>query len=210
MSLLLHYRGYLAAFHRLELHHRGPRCRQSGSKSPANPQVRRGTNCVAGRLLQASLPRPGRTWPVRSWRCLLRQALVPTFKLSLPNRRALEHAMRTSRSGCLVTSPTGQRDPSRAPSRLIVEQICRPTPWPSRTTGEGAGCAQLTPEGLAGPLELLATATPRVSRPLARLLQRRDHSRLTYPSRELEPLVPNEVIPTTECSDRAPPNLGTS
>ena len=92
--------------------------------------------------------------------------------------------MRTSRPGRLVTSPAEQRDPSRAPSRLIVKQNRRSTPRPSLAVGVGSGCAELTPEGLADPHELLATAAPRVSRPLARLLQRRDHSRLTCTHQE--------------------------
>ncbi len=87
--------------------------------------------------------------------------------------------MRTSRPGRLVTSPAEQRVPSRAPSRLIVEQTCRSTPGPRPTANEGSGCAELTSEGLADPHEPLATAAPRVSRPLAKLLQRRDHRRLT-------------------------------
>ena len=69
----------------------------------------------------------------------------------------------------------------------------------------------LREEDLAGRHELLAGALRRAWLTAAKLLQRRDHSWLTCLLRAAYALVssarlaiPNEVISTTECSDRCP------
>jgi hypothetical protein len=143
-----------------------------------NRHVAREPSRDPGLPSQAFGPRLGQTRPGRDWRCLLRQPVVPTSRLSLPSGRALSRALRTSRAGRLMTSPAGRRCPDRAPSRTIVEQPCRLAPLAGSALGEGAGSAEFVAEAEANPHELLAETPPRAIRTQAKLLQKRDQSRL--------------------------------
>ena len=113
---------YLALPHRLDLYRPRPHCHRGDPnlRLHVSAHVRWGTNCVAGRPSQASLPRPGLTRPARSWRCLLRQALVPTLK-TFPSKQArsgARHAhVATGTSGDVPGRAAGSQPRAVAPYR---------------------------------------------------------------------------------------------